>query len=145
MEMDILTEMIAVDTQPGFGVVDITDRVERLVNASRLDFGSVALFVAGSTAALTTVEYEPGLVADLEALFERIAPEEEAYRHDERWHDGNGHSHVRASLLGPSLVIPFLNSRLTLGRWQQVVLIDFDVPGRHREIICQVVGKRTHE
>ncbi|MCD6405705.1 MAG: YjbQ family protein [Planctomycetes bacterium] len=143
--MDISTEIVALDTKAGFGVVDITDRVERLVDTSRLDFGSVALFVVGSTAALTTVEYEPGLVADLEALFEAIAPESGTYRHDERWHDGNGHSHVRASLVGPSLVIPFLNGRLTLGQWQQVVLIDLDVPSRHREIICQIMGKRTRE
>lgn len=140
--MDIFTEIIAVDTKAGFDVVDITDRVDRLVDASRLETGTVTLFVTGSTGALTTVEYEPGLVSDLEALFERLAPQDADYRHNERWQDGNGHSHVRASLVGPSVVVPFLNGRLTLGQWQQIVFLDFDVRARHREIICQICGRR---
>ncbi len=139
--MEISTEIIAVDTSEGFDVIDITDRVEKLVATSRLSVGSVVLFAVGATVALTTVEYEPGLVSDMADLFEKLAPKGADYAHNERWQDGNGHSHLRASLVGPSLVIPFLSGGLTLGQWQQIVLLDFDVPARHRDIICQVMGQ----
>ena len=139
--METCTEIIAVDTKAGFGVVDITERVERILSASRLSVGTVTLFAVGATVGLTTVEYEPGLVADLEELFETIAPKAKEYKHNERWHDGNGHSHVRASLVGPSLSVTFLSGKLTLGQWQQIVLLDFDVRARHREIICSAIGE----
>jgi len=139
--MEISTEIIAADTKAGFDVVDITDRVERLVASSRRSVGSVVLFAVGATVGMTTVEYEPGLVADLADLFEKVAPEDKDYAHNERWHDGNGHSHVRASLVGPSLVVPFLNGGLTLGQWQHIVLLDFDVRARRREVMCQVIGE----
>jgi len=139
--MEISTEIIPADTKAGFDVVDITDRVERLVASSRRSVGSVVLFAVGATVGITTVEYEPGLVADLADLFEKVAPEEKDYAHNERWHDGNGHSHVRASLVGPSLVVPFLNGGLTLGQWQHIVLLDFDVRARRREVMCQVIGE----
>jgi len=139
--MEISTEIIPADTKAGFDVVDITDRVERLVASSRRCVGSVVLFAVGATVGITTVEYEPGLVADLADLFEKVAPEEKDYAHNERWHDGNGHSHVRASLVGPSLVVPFLNGGLTLGQWQHIVLLDFDVRARRREVMCQVIGE----
>ena len=114
--MEIFTDIIAADTKAGFDVVDITDKVERLIDASRLETGSALLFVVGSTAALTTIEYEGGLVADLAEVFEAVAPEGRAWHHDERWQDGNGHSHVRAALVGPSLSIPFLRGAVTLGQ-----------------------------
>lgn len=139
--MELCSEIIVVDTGAEFDVVDITERVERILASTRLSLGTVALFAVGATVGLTTVEYEPGLVADLEELFERIAPKGADYRHNERWHDGNGHSHVRASLVGPSLTVTFLGGRLTLGQWQQIVLLDFDVRERHREIICHVAGE----
>jgi len=139
--MEISTEIIPADTKAGFDVVDITDRVERLVASSRRSVGSAVLFAVGATVGITTVEYEPGLVADLADLFEKVAPEEKDYAHNERWHDGNGHSHVRASLVGPSLVVPFLNGGLTLGQWQHIVLLDFDVRARRREVMCQVIGE----
>jgi secondary thiamine-phosphate synthase enzyme len=138
--MAVLTEIIALDTPGNFHVVDITDKVDRLLTSAHVEIGIAALFAVGSTAALTTVEYEPGLVADLEALFERLAPGDAAYKHDEAWHDGNGHSHVRASLLGPSLVVPVLSGRMTLGQWQQIIFVDFDVKPRRRQVICQISG-----
>lgn len=97
------------------------------------------MFAMGATVGLTTVEYEPGLVADLEEMFDMVAPGDKHYEHNKRWQDGNGHSHVRASLVGPSLAVPVINSRMTLGQWQQIVLLDFDVRARRREIICQIV------
>lgn len=139
--MGICIEIIAVDTKAEFDVVDITDRVERILGSTRLSTGTVSLFAVGATVGLTTVEYEPGLVADLEALFERIAPAGADYKHNERWHDGNGHSHLRASLVGPSLTITFLGGNLTLGQWQHIVLLDFDVRERRREIMCHVSGE----
>ena len=105
-----------------------------------VDEGSVLLFVSGSTAGLTTVEYEPGLLRDVPAFFERIIPQDAHYHHEDTWHDGNGHSHVRASLLGPSLVVPFEEGRLTLGTWQQVVFLDFDNGPRERELVLQFQG-----
>jgi len=143
--MKLVTEMIPVDTEAGYDAVDITDKVERLVGASHLDIGSVCVFVPGSTAGLTTIEYEPGLVSDLRDLFDRVSPTDMEYAHNERWHDGNGHSHVRAALMGPSLVVPFIKGRLTLGQWQQIVLFDFDVRQRHRDLICQVWGAGEKE
>ena len=141
--MEICSEIITVDTKAEFDVVDITDRVERIVASVRLSTGMVTLFAVGATVGLTTVEYEPGLVADLEALFERIAPKGADYKHNERWHDGNGHSHLMASLVGPSLTITVLGGNLTLGKWQHIVLLDFDVHARHREIICHVAGESS--
>ena len=101
------------------------------------------MFVTGSTAGVTTIEFEPGLLEDLPAAFERLAPQGLRYRHDETWHDGNGHSHVRASLLGPSLLVPFEDGRLLLGTWQQIVLVDFDNRPRRREIVVQLQGERA--
>jgi len=100
------------------------------------------MFVPGSTAALTTVEFEPGLVQDLPAFFERIIPRRAHYHHEDTWHDGNGHSHVRASLLGPSLTVPFKDGALLLGTWQQIVLIDFDNRRRRRKLVVQLSGER---
>ncbi|MHC4713626.1 MAG: secondary thiamine-phosphate synthase enzyme YjbQ [Planctomycetota bacterium] len=139
--MEILTEIIPFETKADFDVVDITDRVDRIATSCHCEVGFVNLFAVGATVSLTTVEYEPGLVADLAELFDTIAPQEKGYKHNEKWQDGNGHSHVRASLVGPSLVVPLLNGRMVIGQWQHIVFLDFDVSARRREVICQVIGE----
>jgi len=137
----VKTEQLQVQTRGNSQVVNITDPVAAVVTGSGLTAGVVTLFTVGSTAGLTTTEYEPGLANhDLKAAFERIAPEDGSYEHENTWHDDNGHSHVRASLLGPSLSVPFVNGRLTLGTWQQIILVDFDTRARTRTVICQILG-----
>ena len=138
--MQIVTDHIQLSTHGDAEVVDITERVADVLERHKLVEGQALVFVSGSTAALTTVEYEPGLVRDLPAMFERIAPQNARYHHEDTWHDGNGHSHCRASLLGPSLVIPFAGRKLLLGTWQQIVLIDFDNRPRQRELVVQLAG-----
>jgi len=138
----VKTEQIQVQTKGNCHVVDITERVGEALARSHLRAGVITLFNVGSTAGLTTVEYEPGLVNhDLKAAFERVAPERASYVHEQTWHDDNGHSHVRASLLGPSLSVPFTQGRLTLGTWQQIVLVDFDTRPRNRSLACQIMGE----
>ena len=130
-----------VNTRGDGDVVDVTSDVSELVSKSGLSSGIVTVFAPGATAGVTTIEFEPGLVEDIDELFERIAPRNRDYHHNLRWNDGNGHSHVRASLLGPSLTIPFSDGKLILGVWQQIVLIDFDNRSRKRDIFCQVMGE----
>lgn len=137
----VITRNIRIQTQGDGDVLDVTRAVQECINEAGLKHGTVTVFVQGSTAALTTVEYEPGLISDLRDLFDRIAPSNLVYQHDQRWHDGNGHSHVRASLLGPSLTIPFADGFMTLGTWQQIVVVDFDTRPRHREIVVQMMGE----
>jgi secondary thiamine-phosphate synthase enzyme len=120
---------------------DITKETEEAVKASRLQDGIVTIFVSGSTAAVTTIEYEPGLKKDFPDMLARIAPQEIEYEHDKTWHDGNGHSHVRASLIGPSLTVPFKDRSLMLGTWQQIVLMEMDIRPRYRNIILQMIGE----
>jgi secondary thiamine-phosphate synthase enzyme len=139
--MTVATQTIALSTKGNGHVMEITEAVADAVKETGIADGLATVFVAGATGAVTTVEYEPGLVADLGELFERLAPAGARYRHDEAWHDGNGHSHVRASLLGPSLTVPVSGGRLTLGTWQQIVFIDFDVRARRRELIVQCLGE----
>jgi len=122
-------------------VLDLTERVRALVGKSGVREGTLHLFVPGSTAGLTTIEHEPGCVADLKAAFERVAPREGHYDHNARWGDGNGFSHVRAALLGPSLTVPVGGGAPLLGTWQQVVLVDFDNRGRDRKIVATVMGE----
>ena len=121
-------------------VIDITRRVEEGVKKSGISSGTVTVFIPGSTAAVTTIEYESGAIADFKKVIERIAPQDIHYDHDARWGDGNGFSHIRASLLGPSLSVPFSSSKLLLGTWQQIVFVDFDNRPRRREVILQIVG-----
>ena len=131
-----------ISTHGNSQVVNITDQVARCVESGRIASGTATAFVIGSTAGITTTEFEPGLANhDLKALFERLAPEDGRYLHEETWHDDNGHSHVRASLLGPSLTVPFVNRQLQLGTWQQIVLLDFDTRTRTRRIMVQVIGE----
>ena len=134
------TTRLRVSTRGDCELVDLTDQVRELVSELRLVEGQVLLFVPGSTAGLTTIEYEPGLLQDVPDFFERVAPKALRYAHNDTWHDGNGHSHVRASLLGPHLVVPVCAGELTLGTWQQIVLIDFDNRARRREIVVQLSG-----
>lgn len=136
----VITKQIALHTRGNGDIVDITGEVAGAVAASEIRSGTVTVFIAGSTAGVTTVEYEPGLVADLQELWERIAPSGIEYQHNQRWHDGNGHSHVRASLLGASLTVPFEKKSLILGTWQQIVVIDFDNRARSRQVILQIMG-----
>jgi len=122
-------------------MVDITDRVQNLLEKAKLADGVAFLFVPGSTGALTTIEYEPGLVSDFPAALERLVPRDLPYEHEKRWHDGNGHSHVRASLLGPDLAVPFQRRKLLLGTWQQIVFVELDVRPRDRTVIVQLIGE----
>ena len=138
--MAVFTKTLARNSTAGTDIFDITEDVQLAVADSGMSAGVATVFVPGSTGALTTVEYEPGLVHDITAFFERIIPRDMEYGHEQMWHDGNGHSHVRASLLGPSLAIPFLKGSLTLGTWQQVILVDFDNKPRERRFIVQITG-----
>lgn len=136
------TETIKVRTKGNCDVVDITGEVSEAVGRSGMREGTVTVFNVGSTAGITTTEYEPGLVNyDIKAAFEKIAPERGRYEHEETWHDDNGHAHVRATLLGPSMSVPVVDGRLTLGTWQQIILVDFDTRARTRTVICQMVGE----
>jgi secondary thiamine-phosphate synthase enzyme len=137
----VKTEKIQIRTKGNCDVVNITEQVGEVVAGSGVREGTVTVFNVGSTAGITTTEYEPGLVNyDLAAAFEKIAPANARYEHEETWHDDNGHSHVRASLLGPSLSVPVVEGRLTLGTWQQIILVDFDTRARTRTVICQIIG-----
>lgn len=139
--MTVISKQISLSTLGDCQVIDITDQVARHVRDAGLKNGTVTLFTPGSTSALTTIEYESGAVQDLRDLFDRLAPPGLDYRHNLRWGDGNGHAHVRHALLGPSLTIPFIDGRPTLGTWQQVVLIDFDNRPRNRSVIVQIMGE----
>ena len=136
------TQELKIKTKGNCDVINITDQVVAAVTRSGLTAGTVTVFNVGSTAGITTTEYEPGLADyDLKAAFEKIAPENARYEHEETWHDDNGHAHVRATLLGPSMSVPVVEGRLTLGTWQQIILIDFDTRPRTRTVICQMVGQ----
>ncbi|MBN2076922.1 MAG: YjbQ family protein [Dehalococcoidales bacterium] len=137
----VLTSTITLQTEGNGDTVDITSHIRKEINANNIISGTVTVFVNGSTAGLTTIEYEPGVVSDFADMFERIIPRGIKYGHDRAWGDGNGHSHVRASLLGPSLVVPFTDKRLILGTWQQIILVDFDNRPRSRQIILQIMGE----
>ena len=138
--MTVETRNFNFSTQSDTDVVDITKDVEDIVGESEVNDGVAIVFVPGSTGAVTTIEHEPGLVQDMKDFIERIVPKDHYYHHEERWHDKNGHSHVRASLMGPSVSIPFRDKHLMLGTWQQIVFMDFDVRSRERELVVQIVG-----
>jgi secondary thiamine-phosphate synthase enzyme len=138
----VKTEKIQLRTKGDCDIHNITGQVQRILAGSGLSEGTVTLFNVGSTAAITTTEYEPGLARhDIKAAFERIAPENAGYEHEKTWHDDNGHSHVRAAVLGPSLSVPIVDGQLTLGTWQQIIFVDFDTRPRKRTIICQIIGE----
>ena len=139
--MSIQTRSISLGTQGNADIQDITNQLSQIIGDSGLVNGTVTLFTPSATSALTTIEYESGCVRDLQRLFDEIVDPDRHYAHNARWGDGNGHSHVRAALLGPSLSIPFVDHRLTLGTWQQVIFIDFDNRQRRRELVVQIIGE----
>jgi secondary thiamine-phosphate synthase enzyme len=132
---------LRVSTRGDGDMHDLTAKVGSLVEEARISDGIVVVFVPGSTAGVTTIEYEPGLVRDFPAAMERLAPRTLDYAHDRKWHDGNGHAHVRASLLGPSLTVPIKAGALALGTWQQIALIDFDNRARDRRVLVTIMGE----
>ena len=139
--MEIRNSVLSIQTTGKTDLFDITGEVSAQVRESGIVEGSVLVFVPGSTAALTTIEYESGVIEDLKEAIARLAPENLNYRHDARWGDGNGYAHVRAALLGPSLMVPILSGKLALGTWQQMILCDFDNRPRKRQVVVQVSGK----
>ena len=139
--MSIQTRSISLGTQGNADIQDITNQLSQIIGDSGLVNGTVTLFTPSATSALTTIEYESGCVSDLQRLFDEIVDPDRHFAHNARWGDGNGHSHVRAALLGPSLSIPFVDHRLTLGTWQQVIFIDFDNRQRRRELVVQIIGE----
>jgi secondary thiamine-phosphate synthase enzyme len=138
--MPVFMKRIELTTKAENEVIDITGKVQQAVEQSGLDNGVATVFVPGSTAAVTTMEYEPGLAKDFPDMLERVAPTTIAYEHQKAWHDDNGRSHVKASLVGPSLSVPFIEGRLTLGTWQQIVFVELDIRPRKREVVVQITG-----
>jgi secondary thiamine-phosphate synthase enzyme len=136
----VITNELRLNTKGNCDIHDITPQVAELVGATGLNDGIVIVFSPSSTSGLTTIEYESGALADLERLLDEIAPQEREYRHNLRWGDGNGHSHVRAALIGPSITVPLVGGRLTLGTWQQLIFVDFDNRSRSRRLVVQIVG-----
>lgn len=139
--MKVLSNTIQLHSEGEGDIIDLTTQLSNIVKDSEIKNGTVTIFVSGSTAAVTTIEYEPGLVHDFPEMLSRIAPRDIEYEHDNTWHDGNGHSHVRSSLIGPSITIPIVQGKLTLGTWQQVVLLEMDTRSRTRTVILQIMGE----
>jgi secondary thiamine-phosphate synthase enzyme len=139
--MTVISLSISLSTKGGADMLDITGEVQGCLVEAGLLNGVVTIFCPSSTSALTTIEYEAGALNDLKRLFDQLAPPEQPYAHNARWGDGNGHSHLRAALTGPSLSVPFIQGRLTLGTWQQIIYIDFDNRARRRELVVQIMGE----
>jgi len=139
--MGVYYDEINVKSKGEVDIIDITDAIQKVVNKSKLKDGIACIFVKGSTGTITTIEYEPGLMKDLPRTLEKIAPKGEYYSHHETWHDDNGHSHVRASLMGPSITLPIKDGKLIHGTWQQIVFVELDTNHRNRNLIVQIVGE----
>lgn len=139
--MTVVNDSLSIETRGDSDMIDLTDRLSLLLTKQKMNNGTMLVFVPGSTAALTTIEYEPGLKKDFTLLMERLIPRNARYHHEETWNDGNGHSHVRASLLGPSLTVPFGDGKLLLGTWQQIILVDYDNRPRSRSLVVQFTGE----
>lgn len=139
--MKIINKRIRLNTKGDGDLVNITDKIAQLLQSSKLENGNVTVFNIGSTAAITTFEFEPGLIEDVQEMYEKIVPSNRHYHHDDTWGDANGFSHLRAALQGPSLTIPFEDTKLLLGTWQQVVLAEFDNRPRQRNIVIQIIGE----
>ena len=137
----VVREEISLRTKGFTDIIDITEKVQKSLEETNLKEGILTVFVPGSTGGLTTLEYEPGLISDLKKALEVIAPQRGDYEHNRRWQDGNGFSHIRSALIGPSLTVPFSKGRLTLGTWQQIIFIDFDNRPRSRTLIVQIIGE----
>ena len=140
--MSVSTQQISLQTEGNSAAYDITEEVAQLVQVSRLTSGTVTIFSPSATSALTTIEFESGCIQDLRRLFEELVDPSRNYAHNDRWGDGNGHAHVRAALLGPSLSVPFVKGQLTLGTWQQIIFMDFDNRSRNRKLVVQIVGEQ---
>jgi len=139
--MAVITKQIKISSKSENDVIDITEQVADALSKSGISNGTVTVFVSGSTGAITTIEYEPGLVKDFPEMLSRISPDDINYSHEEMWHDGNGRSHVKASLVGPSLTIPFKDGQLLLGTWQQIVFLELDTRARTRTLVLQIIGE----
>ena len=139
--MTVITRKFQIKSKGEKDIINITEQTSKAVKESEIENGVVTVFVVGSTAAITTIEYEPGLLEDFPKMLTRVAPKDIEYEHDNAWHDGNGHSHVRASLIGPSLTIPFIEYNLMLGAWQQIVLLEMDTRPRERKVVLQIIGE----
>ncbi len=139
--MKVLTDYVEISTRGHTDIIDITQQVEQVLGESKLKNGNLTVFVSGSTAGITSIEYEPGLLKDLPDAFEKLAPTGVTYHHDAVWEDGNGYAHVRAAMLGSSFTVPFDNGKLLLGTWQQIVVIDFDNRPRKRNVVVQMMGE----
>ncbi|MFC1568346.1 secondary thiamine-phosphate synthase enzyme YjbQ [Candidatus Margulisiibacteriota bacterium] len=139
--MTVKSKRIKLQTKGRDDVIDITGEVEDVVSSAKIKNGTATVFVFGSTASVTTVEYEPGLVKDIKAIDEKLAPSDVTYAHDATWGDANGYAHLRASLYGPSLTVPVVSGNMTLGTWQQIIVIDHDNRPRSREVIIQIMGE----
>ncbi len=139
--MKIKTERFSISTNGNTHMVDITPQLKTILDKSEFEEGQMTVFAPGATAGISTVEFEPGLIQDIPEMFERIAPSNQTYHHNETWHDGNGHSHCRATLMGASFTVPFENKSLILGTWQQVIYVDFDNRARQRQVVVQMMGE----
>ena len=139
--MKVVSDTIKLQTEGEGDMIDMTSQLSNIVKESAIKNGTVTIFVLGSTAAVTTIEYESGLIHDFPVMLSRLVPKDIEYEHDSTWHDGNGHSHLRSSLIGPSITIPIIHGKLTLGTWQQVVLLEMDTRSRNRTVILQIMGK----
>ncbi|MGD2106693.1 MAG: secondary thiamine-phosphate synthase enzyme YjbQ [Nitrosopumilaceae archaeon] len=137
----VSTKIIKIQSKGENDMIDLTEKISNLVAKSGITNGNATIFVSGSTGSVTTIEFEPGLIHDFPEMLKRIAPKNLDYGHEKMWHDGNGHSHVKASLLGPSLTIPFIDSQLCLGTWQQIIFLELDTRSRNRDLILQVIGE----
>lgn len=140
--MEIKTVIFEIATKGFNDIIDITQGVEDIIAKSELNEGNALIFVPGSTAGVTTIEYEPGLLKDYPDFLERLIPSDKSYKHDDTWHDGNGYAHLRSSLQGTSITIPFIGGELLLGTWQQVIVVDFDNRARDRKVIVQLIGNK---
>ena len=139
--MTTISKTIRISAKGNCDMIDVTTEIAREISNSNINNGIVTIFISGSTAGITTIEYEAGVISDFQDMWDRNAPSNIPYQHDQRWGDGNGYSHVRASLQGPSLVVPFTNKKMALGTWQQIVVVDFDNRARTREIVLQLLGE----
>lgn len=139
--MIIITKSIKIHSKGENDIIDLTKTVESFLKESKLSNGTVTVFVSGSTGSIITIEFELGLINDFPDMLNRIIPKEMDYGHEQMWHDGNGHSHVKASLIGPSLTVPFVDKKLCLGTWQQVVFLELDTRSRNRSLVSQIMGE----
>ncbi len=139
--MTVYDDEIKIKTKGEVDIIDITEDIQKIVDKSNIKNGIICVFNPGSTGALTTIEYEPGLMKDFPETLKKIAPKNQYYNHHETWHDDNGHSHVRASLMGPSITLPVINGKIKHGTWQQIVFVELDTKNRNRNIITQIVGE----